>query len=215
MGKKKLKLPQFKMGASRYISELWRKKQSDVIRFLLRVRCWEYRQQPALTRISKPSRIDKARQLGYKAKQGYVIYRIRVCRGNRKKLVPKGIVYGKPSNQGVTKLKPKRNLRSIAEGRVGRKCGGLRVINSYWVNQDSSSKYFEVILADPAHKSIRKDPHINWICEAAHKHREARGLTSAGRSSRGILGKGSRYTKNRPSRRATWKRQQRVSLPLR
>lgn len=185
-----------------------------MLRFLLRVRCWEYRQLSAVIRLAKPTRVEKARQMGYKAKQGYVIFRVRVRRGNRKKTVPKGIVFGKPSSQGVSKLKPKRNLRSIAEGRVGRKCGGLRIMNSYWVNQDSSYKYFEVILVDPAHKSIRKDHRVNWICESVQKHREARGLTSAGRSARGLLGKGHRYSKNRPSRRATWKRQQSVSLPL-
>lgn len=41
-------------------------------------------------RATRPSRPDKARRLGYKAKQGYVIYRIRVRRGNRKKQAPKG-----------------------------------------------------------------------------------------------------------------------------
>merc|ERR550537_179230 len=124
--------------------------------------------------------------MGYKTKHGYVVYRVRVRRGNRKKMVPKGIVHGKPSSQGVSQLKPKRNLRVIAEGRVGRKCGSLRVLNSYWINQDSSYKYFEVILVDPAHKSIRIDPRINWICYPVHKRREVRGLTSAGRSSRGL-----------------------------
>ena len=49
-----------------------------------------------------------------------------------------GIVYGKPVNQGVTQLKPTRNLRSVAEERAGRKLGGLRVLNSYWVNQVSA-----------------------------------------------------------------------------
>ena len=46
-----------------------------------------------------------------------------------------GIVYGKPVHQGITQLKPTRNLRSVAEERAGRKLGGLRVLNSYWVNQ--------------------------------------------------------------------------------
>ena len=46
-----------------------------------------------------------------------------------------GIIYGKPVHQGVTQLKPTRNLRNVAEERVGRKLGGLRVLNSYWVNQ--------------------------------------------------------------------------------
>ena len=32
------------MGAYKYVEELWRRKQSDVLRFLLRVRAWEYRQ---------------------------------------------------------------------------------------------------------------------------------------------------------------------------
>ncbi len=52
--------------------------------------CWEYRQLNVIHRASRPSRPDKARRLGYKAKQGYVIYRVRVRRGNRKKHVPKG-----------------------------------------------------------------------------------------------------------------------------
>ena len=32
------------MGALKYVEELQKKKQSDVLRFLLRVRCWEVRQ---------------------------------------------------------------------------------------------------------------------------------------------------------------------------
>ena len=72
-----------------YVEELWKKKQSDVLRFLLRVRCWEYRQLPGIVRLTGPSRPDKARMLGYKAKQGFVIYRVRVRRGGRKKPVSK------------------------------------------------------------------------------------------------------------------------------
>jgi ribosomal protein L15E len=71
------------------MAELQKRKQSDVLRFLLRVRCWEYRQLPSLCRVPRPSRPDKARRLGYKAKQGYVIYRVRVRRGGRKRPVAK------------------------------------------------------------------------------------------------------------------------------
>ncbi|GKC23129.1 60S ribosomal protein L15, partial [Tanacetum coccineum] len=52
-----------------YVSELWRKKQSDVMRFMQRVRCWEYRQLPSIVRVTHPTRPDKARRMGYKAKQ--------------------------------------------------------------------------------------------------------------------------------------------------
>ncbi|KAJ6695996.1 RIBOSOMAL PROTEIN L15 [Salix koriyanagi] len=178
------------MGAYKYVSELWRKKQSDVMRFLQRVRCWEYRQHPSIVRVTHPTRPDKARRLGYKAKQGYVVYRVRVRRGGRKRPVPKGIVYGKPTNQGVTQLKFQRSKRSVAEERAGRKLGGLRVLNSYWINEDSTYKYFEVILVDVAHNAIRNDPRINWLCNPVHKHRELRGLTSAGKKYRGLRGRG-------------------------
>lgn len=57
------------MGAYKYIEELWKRKQSDVLRFLKRVRCWEYRQLPGVYRLTHPTRPDKARRLGYKSKQ--------------------------------------------------------------------------------------------------------------------------------------------------
>ncbi|KAH0972979.1 hypothetical protein GBA52_025135 [Prunus armeniaca] len=196
----------------KYPTELWRKKQSDVMRFVQRVRCWEYRQHPSIVRVTRPTRPDKARLLGYKAKQGYVVYRVRVKRGGRKRPVSKGIVYGKPTNQGVTQLKFQRSLRSVAEERAGRKLAGLRVLNSYWINEDSTYKYFEVILVDVAHNAIRNDPRINWLCNPVHKHRELRGLTSAGKKCRGLRGKGHLYHKARPSRRATWKRNTTLSL---
>lgn len=50
-----------------------------------------------------------------------------------------------------------------------------------------------------------QDARINWICNPTHKHREMRGVTSAGRKYRGLHGKGHLHTKCRPSRRATWK----------
>jgi len=201
------------MGAYKYLEELWKKKQSDVLRFLLRVRCWEYRQLSSVHRITRPTRPDKARRLGYKAKQGFVLYRARVRRGGRKRPVSKGIVYGKPKTQGIISLKWARSLQSKAEERVSRRTGNLRVLNSYWVNQDGTYKYYEVILVDPSHNAIRKDPRINWLTKPVHKHRELKGLTATGRKSRGLSGKGSKYTRQHPSRRAVTRRRTTVSLP--
>jgi Ribosomal L15 len=76
---------------------------------------------------------------------------------------------GKPTNQGVNQLKYQRSLKSTAEERVGRRCANLRVLNSYWINQDSTYKYYEIILVDPQHKAIRRDPRINWIVNPVHK----------------------------------------------
>ena len=200
------------MGAYKYLEEIWKKKQSDLMRFVLRMRTWEYRQLPAIFRCSRPSRPEKARKLGYKAKQGYVVYRVRVRRGGRKRPVAKGIVHGKPKQQGVVGLKFARALRSVAEERVGRKLGNLRVLNSYWVGQDATYKFFEVILVDPSHKAVRRDAKINWIARPTMKHRELRGLTAAGKKYRGLQQKGRNDNKNRPSRRANWRRRNQVVL---
>uniref|UniRef100_A0A1I7VCL4 Ribosomal protein L15 n=1 Tax=Loa loa TaxID=7209 RepID=A0A1I7VCL4_LOALO len=186
------------MGAYRYMQELWRKKQSETMRYLLRIRCWQYRQLTAIHRVSRPTRPEKARRLGYRAKQGYIIYRVRVRRGGRKRHVVKGQTYGKPKNHGVNELKFARCKQSVAEERVGRRCGSLRVLNSYWVGQDSTYKFYEVIMIDPMHKpssngdttrvnSHSKNPDTQWITKPVHKHRELRGLTSAGRRSRGLV----------------------------
>ena len=200
------------MGAYKYLEELWKKKQSDIMRFLLRLRTWEYRQLPVMHRCSRPSRPDKARRLGFKQKQGYLVYRIRVRRGGRKRPVHRGKVNGKPKNQGINQLKFERSLRTVAEERVGKKLSELRVLNSYWVGQDATYKFFEVILVDPFHSAIRRDPRINWICRSTMKHRELRGLTSAGKKSRGLRRKGHMDNRVRPSRKSNWKRRNMVVL---
>ena len=201
------------MGCYKYLEEIWRHKQSDALRFLLRVRAWEYRQRPKLVRLTRPTRTDKAHRLGYKAKQGYVMVRVGVRRGGRKRPLHKGIVHGKPCNQGINEIKLRKNLQSVAEARAGRRFANLRVLNSYWVNQDAVMKYYEVILVDESHNAIRNDPEINWICNPVHKKRECRGITSAGRKSRGLRKKGHRANKIKGgSAYASWKRRNCMKL---
>lgn len=79
-------------------------------------------------------------------------------------------MYGKPVNQGITQLKAKRNLQSVAEERAGRRCGNLRLLNSYWINEDSTYKYFEVIFVDPQHTGTPRGPHalLPRSCNVAH-----------------------------------------------
>ena len=200
------------MGASAIINKLWRKKQSRVMSFLLQIRSWEYRHYSVVHRVHLPARPEKARRLGYKAKLGFVIFRVRVRRGGRKRPAKKGITYGKPKSHGVNELKFSRNKKSLAEEKAGKLCGNLRVLNSYWLNEDSMYKYFEIIMIDPNHKSIRRDVRINWISKPSFKHRELRGLTSSGRKGRGLRKKGHRVSKNRPSVRAVWKKNNSLSL---
>ncbi|EAT47414.1 AAEL001488-PA [Aedes aegypti] len=191
------------MGTYRYVQELYRKK--DVMRYLLRVRVWQYRQLTKFYRAPRPSRQDR---LGYKAKQAFSIFRIRVRRGGRKRPVAKGCTYGKP--KGVNEMKPYRCLQSVDEERVGRRVGGLRMLNSYWVAQDAAYK-LSGHHGQHAHSAIRRDAKVNWIIKAMHKHRELRDLTSAGKS-RG-LGKGYRYAQTiGGSRWACWSRRNRLHM---
>ena len=153
------------------------------------------------------------RECVYVRLRGGAAPRRAVRRGGRKRQNGKGIVYGKPKHHGINQIKARRSLRSLAEQRVGRVCGNLRVLNSYWVNADATWKYYEVILVDPQHTKIRNDPRINWICNPTHKHREMRGLTSAGRAGRGLRKRGHRANKLIGSSwRANWKRRNTLKL---
>lgn len=193
------------MGAYSYIRELWTKKQSEVMTYIQRVRCWEYRQLPELVRVSRPTRPDKAHRLGYKAKQGMVVYRVRVRKGSRRRVAKKNRLYGKPRTHHIYKLTPALNLQSLAELKAGKQLPTLRLLSSYWVNQDGAYKYYECIFVDPRHPAIQHDPKLNWICNPVHKRREARGLTPAGRKHRGLNGKRHGYRHNRPSVAQDWK----------
>lgn len=64
---------------------------------------------------------------------GYVIFRIRVRRGGRKRPVAKGATYGKPKSHGVNQLKPTRNLQSIAEVSFDLKFSYVSIFFIYYV----------------------------------------------------------------------------------
>jgi len=186
--------------AYRYIAEAWKKPDDTFVGEIMRQRLVEWRKQPAIVRIEKPTRLDRARKLGYKAKQGFVVVRVRVRRGGfRKKRPSSG---RRPKRMGVNKYKLAKSLRLIAEERAARKFPNLEVLNSYWVGEDGRYKWFEVILVDPNHPVIKADKDINWICERQHKGRVFRGLTSAGKKVRGLRNKGRGAEKVRPSRKA-------------
>ena len=179
--------------AYEYIKETWRTNLNEIVRNNLP----KWRTQPVVTRLEKPSRIDRARTLGYKAKQGYIVVRTRIRRGGRRKPRPK--MGRKPRKMGVKKYTPKKSLRWIAEERAVRKYPNLEVLNSYWVGQDGHWKFYEIIMVDPNHPVIINDPKINWIGLPQNKRRVHRGLSGAGKRSRGLYNKGIGAEKIRPS----------------
>jgi len=160
----------------------------------------DLRRGPTTIRIDKPTKLHRARSLGYKAKQGYIIAITKIRRGTMAKIRPK--MGRKAANLAVNKITTKKSLRWIAEERTAKKFPNLEVLNSYKVGSDGKSHYFEVILIDPNHPVIKADPNINWISRKNNTRRVFRGLTSAGKKTRGLRTKGKGSEKIRPSLRA-------------
>ena len=190
-----------KMGLYQKIREAWKKPKENE---LWRERLIAWRKQDVTVKLERPTRIDRARSLGYKAKQGYVVVRQRISRGGHTRPQLKG---GRRPKRYHTKLDLSKNYKQICEERVQKKFTNLVVLNSYWVAEDGKNYWFEVILVDPDHPVIKADENINWICKGANRSRVFHGKTSAGRKSRGLHGKGKGHEKARPSRRANLRRQ--------
>ncbi len=138
-------------------------------------------EEPSVVRIPKPTKLARARRLGYKAKQGVVVVRVRVRKGGRRK--PRPSRGRKPKRMGVLKFTPGKSLQWMAEERAARKYPNLEVLNSYWVASDGRYEYYEVIMIDPHHPVIKSDPQLSQI---KAKGRVFRGLTSAGKKARGL-----------------------------
>ena len=184
----------------KYIGEAWHKQDKTYVGELRWGRMIQWRSEPVFTRIERPTRLDRARALGYRAKPGFVIVRTRVRRGGlRKRAIRKG---RKPRSKGILSITMSKSIKRIAEERTQKHYPNMEVLNSYWVGQDGRHKFFEVILVDVCHPSIQKDPKINWICAKQHRSRVFRGLTSAGRKGRGLRWKGKGVEHARPSIKA-------------
>ncbi len=164
----------------------------------LRKRLVEWRRDPAVVRVEKPTNIARVRSLGYRAKQGFVVARVRIRRSSGKHERP--VKARKPSKMGVLKKKRGKSIQWMAEERAARKFPNLEVLNSYYVAEDGQYYWYEVIMVDPNHPAIKNDPKINWVTRV--KGRVFRGLTSAGKKARGLLNKGKGAEKVRPSLRA-------------
>jgi len=166
-------------GLYHYIKEAWKKPDAKT----LRERMVEWRASEVFTKVDKPLRLDKARALGYKDKKGFVIIRVRVMRGGHKRPRPNK---GRKGKRMHTRKTLKMSYKWIAEQRADRKYKNLEVLNSYQIGKDGMHYFYEVIMVDPSVPEIKNDKTIHWICKSVNKNRAIRGITSAGKKSRGL-----------------------------
>ncbi|MFL2975147.1 MAG: 50S ribosomal protein L15e [Candidatus Thalassarchaeaceae archaeon] len=189
------------MGLHKHVSEAWKKPKERIPSRYRIDRMAGWRKEPVFMRIDKPTRIDAARRVGYKAKQGVVVVRTRVRRGGLRK--GKIHMKRKPSKAGIKKITMGKSIQRIAEERSARRYPNLEVLNSYWVGEDGKNKFYEVIMIDPEHPAIKSDKNMGWVSSgSSHRGRAFRGKTGAGKRGRGLLNKGKGAEKLRPSLKA-------------
>ncbi|PDH22652.1 MAG: 50S ribosomal protein L15e [Marine Group II euryarchaeote MED-G38] len=189
------------MSVNKYVRNVWKQPKANIPSRYRIDRMASWRRDPVFQKIDKPTRIDAARRMGYKAKQGVVIVRTRIRRGGLRK--GKIHMKRKPSKSGITKITMAKSTQRIAEERASKRYPNLEVLNSYWVGEDGKNKFFEVIMLDPHHPVIQADKKYNWISSGnSHKGRAERGKTSAGKRGRGLHNKGKGAEKLRPSLKA-------------
>lgn len=132
---------------------LWKENAPEI-----RERAIGWRKENAVTRIEKPSRIQKARRLGYKAKQGIIVVRMRVGTGGMRRKRPRS--GRRPKHLGVTRIKADVSMKEVAERRVLERYPNMKLLGSYYLYKDGMHYWFEVILADPSHPRVSKDKEL-------------------------------------------------------
>ena len=138
----------------RQISKTWQDifhvKAGDI-----KARAVQLRKEPAMMRVERPWRLDRARSLGYKAKEGVIIVRARVSRGGMRKQRPTS--GRRPKHMGVLKIKSAVSSQTVAERRVSERFPNMKVLGSYPVWEEGRFAWFECILIDPLSPGVRKD----------------------------------------------------------
>lgn len=167
------------MNVYSYISEAWKKPKKMA---LWKPRLIQWRREPVTLRIDYPTRLDRARALGYKAIKGMFIVRQCVIRGSHQRTRP----MGRRSKTKRSLLNLMESYQVIAEKRATKKFPNCEVINSYWVGQDGKKVWYEIIIADRNNPDVLA--RMPWL--STQKGRAFRGLTSAGKKSRGLRRKG-------------------------
>lgn len=172
------------MGVYKHIRNLWKQPKKNLGE-LWKQRLILWRREPATVKVKHSTRIDRARSLGYKAKQGVFIVRQRVKRGGHRRETYRG---GKRTKRMGVNLPLRKSYQIIAEERAQRKYPNCEVLNSYFVAKDGIYSWYEIIMVDRAHPSVLASKELrNVVLEKGRVHR---GLTSAGRKSRGMRHKG-------------------------
>ncbi len=144
------------MSMYKYMAETWKKlRSSPEYRRYMTLKRVEWRRGKTVERIERPTRPDRAHALGYKAKQGYIVVRVRVTKGGLSKIPP--TLGRRQKRTGITKIKRQKSMQTIAEERAKRKYRNMNVLGSYYLGEDGRYRWYEVILRDDRHPAVKSN----------------------------------------------------------
>ncbi len=152
------------MSLYKHVALAWKRPKKSYVADLNRRRMITWRRQPTVVRIEHPTRLDRARRLGYKAKQGFAVVRVKVNKSSFHRIRPRS--GRRPKRMGIIGHTLRKSLRVVAEEKASTKYPNMEVLGSYWAGQDGQVKWFEIILVDPSHAAIRSDRDVGWIAAA-------------------------------------------------
>lgn len=109
-----------------------------------RSRLTEWRNQNTVVRAAKPTRIERARALGYREDGTCYVARVRVTKGTPFHSRPRA--GRRPKKMGIRKITYAITDRRVAENRALRKFRNLKLLGSYLAGEDGRFKWFEIIL---------------------------------------------------------------------
>jgi len=177
------------MGAAKYIAKTFQNEWKGVqdanydYALLMRKRAMDYRQEDvAVVKLEHPTNPVSAKSVGFKAKQGIIVVRVRVRKGTGTHHRPKN--KRRPKRMGQAKLSRRVSTQAMAETKASKHFENMEALGSYKIAEDGKWHYFEVVLADREASTIKSDRQLAWLSKGGQRGRAERGKTYAGRANK-------------------------------
>lgn len=171
------------MGANKYIKQTFQNEWKGIsdenydYALIMRKRGIEFRnEERAVVKVDYPTNLPNARSVGYKAKQGIFVVRVRVRKGTGTHHRPKN--KRRPKRQGQNKLSRRISTQGMAEQKASKYYSNAESIGSYKIAEDGKWHYFEVVMADRNAPSILADKNLKYLA-TGQQGRAERGKTFA------------------------------------
>jgi large subunit ribosomal protein L15e len=144
----------------KYVGESWQTALRESDR-AVKGRLVAWRKGPRVVRLAHPTRLDRARQVGYKAKQGFVVVRVRISRGGIR--IKRPTSGRRPKHLGVLRIKGQIPEADVVAGRAIDRYPNMKVLGSYFLMEDGRFRWFEAVLVDTHHPAIVADRELRHL----------------------------------------------------